>query len=110
MVENIPNQVPASRAAAPAGPAPKSASAAAASGAAFQALLEKLESNARELELESQKVQSTHELTGAVDRAHASLQDVLSIGDRLLEAYREALARDQAAAKPGAAPAQGARP
>jgi flagellar hook-basal body complex protein FliE len=69
----------------------------AAAGAAFQALLERLETNARELEAQSQSIESPQDLTGAVDRAHASLQDVLSLSDRLVEAYREALARDPAA-------------
>lgn len=74
--------------------------AAPAGGAAFQALLERLESQARELELQSQTIENQKDLTGAVDRAHASLQDVLSLGDRLVEAYREALARSQAGGKP----------
>ena len=66
----------------------------AAAGAAFQALLERLETNARELEVQSRSIDSPQELSGAVDRAHASLQDVLSLSDRLVEAYRETLARD----------------
>jgi flagellar hook-basal body complex protein FliE len=72
-----------------------------AAGAAFQALLEKLETHARELEAQSKSIESPKDLNGAVDRAHASLQDALSIRDRLVEAYREALARTKA---PGAKP------
>jgi hypothetical protein len=108
MVENIPGQVPVSRGAAPGKQA--ASVGAAAGGAAFHALLEKLESNARELELQSRSIQNPKELTGAVDRAHASLQDVLTLGDRLLEAYREALARQQASGRPAGAPAPGAKP
>jgi hypothetical protein len=110
MVENIPGQVPVSRGAAPGKQAASIGAGAAAGGAAFHALLEKLESNARELELQSRSIQNPKELTGAVDRAHASLQDVLTLGDRLLEAYREALARQQAAGRPAGAPAPGAKP
>lgn len=65
-------------------------------GVAFKALLERLELDAHALERDSQRVQDPKALAGAVDRAHASLQDVLSIGDQLLEAYREALARQSA--------------
>jgi len=78
-----------------------------AGGAAFRALLERLETQARELEVESRSIEGPKDLTGAVDRAHASLQDALSLGDRLLEAYRETLARNQAAPKPGSAPVSG---
>ncbi|MBI5364839.1 MAG: hypothetical protein HZA53_16805 [Planctomycetes bacterium] len=66
-------------------------------GVAFKALLERLERDAHALERDSQRVQGPQALAGAVDRAHASLQDVLSLGDQLLEAYREALARQSGA-------------
>jgi hypothetical protein len=110
MVENIPGQVPASRGAAPAKQAASVPAGTAAGGAAFHALLEKLESNARELELQSRSIQNPKELTGAVDRAHASLQDVLTLGDQLLEAYREALARHPAPGGPASGPAAGGKP
>ncbi len=62
-------------------------------GVAFRALLERLERDARALEQDSSRIQDPKDLAGAVDRAHASLQDALTIGDRLIEAYREALAQ-----------------
>ncbi|MBK7642605.1 MAG: flagellar hook-basal body complex protein FliE [Planctomycetes bacterium] len=106
MVDNIQNSNAVGRS-APAGNPGKTTNSAAspvAAGAAFQALLERLETHARELEAQSQSVESRKDLTGAVDRAHASLQDALSLSDRLVEAYREALTRNQAA------PAAGVRP
>ena len=81
----------------------------AAGGAAFHVLLERLETNARELEAQAQSIENPKDLTGAVDRAHASLQDVLSLSDRLVEAFRETLARNQAAAKPDSGPAAGGK-
>ncbi len=69
-------------------------------GVAFRALLERLERDARALEQDSSRIQDPKDLAGAVDRAHASLQDVLSIGDRLIEAYREALAQKGAERAP----------
>ena len=100
MVDNIQANTGASRP-TPAGARTTSANPGpAAAGAAFQALLERLETNARELEAQSQSIDSPQDLSGAVDRAHASLQDVLSLSDRLVEAYREALARDPAAGEP----------
>lgn len=83
-----------SQGASPAGPA--------AAGIAFQALLERLEGHARELEAQTQNIGDSKELAGAVDRAHASLQDALSLSDRLVEAYRAALARPKAASTPAA--------
>lgn len=62
-------------------------------GIAFRALLERLERDAEALERDVARVEDPAALAGAVDKAHASLQDVLSLGDQLLEAYREALAR-----------------
>jgi flagellar hook-basal body complex protein FliE len=107
MVENIHNDGAIGRS-APAGQTkPVANASAAAGGAAFQALLERLETQARELAAQSQTIESPEQLTGAVDRAHASLQDALSLGDRLLEAYRESLAR--ASASPASAPASGVR-
>lgn len=107
MVENIHNDNTIGRSAAAGLPKPSASDATPASGVAFRALLERLETQARELEVQSRSIESPQDLTGAVDRAHASLQDALSLGDRLLEAYRETLAR--AATKPGSAPASGGR-
>ncbi|MBK7878628.1 MAG: hypothetical protein IPJ77_23465 [Planctomycetes bacterium] len=73
-------------------------------GVAFRALLERLERDARALEQDSGRIQDQKDLAGAVDRAHASLQDALTLGDRLIEAYREALAQKGATpADPGRA-------
>jgi len=109
MVENIQGNTGANRA-APAGKSAAKSTDAAASGAAFHALLERLETHARELEVQSRSIESPKDLTGAVDRAHASLQDVLSLSDRLVEAYREALSRNQAPGQSGSGPAAGGKP
>ena len=60
------------------------------SGAAFRVLLEQLEERARELSARSAEVTDASELAGAVDSARASLDEALTLGERLLEAYREA--------------------
>jgi len=109
MVENIHNDGAIGRSAAASNTKPLANGASPAGGAAFHALLERLETQARELEAQSQSIASPKDLTGAVDRAHASLQDALSLGDRLLEAYRESLARNQVSANSGGAPAPGVR-
>ena len=62
-----------------------------ASGPAFEALLEKLEARARELQDDSGTVENPAELAGAVDRARASLEDALTLSDQLLEAYRQSM-------------------
>lgn len=59
------------------------------SGPAFEILLEKLEARANDLKRTTEEVDGPTELSGAVDRARASLDDALSLGDRLLEAYRQ---------------------
>ena len=63
--------------------------------AAFQALLERLDNQARELRSQASRVENSSDLSTAVDQAHASLQEALQIGDRLLEAYRDAVTRNQ---------------
>ena len=60
-------------------------------GAAFRALLERLEEQASSLEAQSRSVQDASGLAGAVDTARASLEDAVSLSEDLLEAYREAL-------------------
>jgi hypothetical protein len=65
--------------------------ASATNGAAFQALIEQLETKARQLADESEKVAGPTDLAQAVDHAHASLKDALSLSERLLEAYRASL-------------------
>lgn len=61
-----------------------------AGGPAFQSLLEKLQQQARSLQQDSENIERPEELSGAVDRAQASLEQALSLSDQLLEAYREA--------------------
>ena len=61
-----------------------------ANGPAFQSLLEKLQQQAKTLQQDSESVERPDELSGAVDRAQASLEQALSLSDKLLEAYREA--------------------
>lgn len=68
-----------------------------ANGAAFQALIEELETKARMLAAESQQVSGPTDLAQAVDNAHKSLQDALSLSDRLLEAYRASMHAPDAA-------------
>jgi hypothetical protein len=66
-------------------------------GAAFKALLEQLAERARELEKTSAKPVDASELAGAVQEAHGSLQEALSLSAQLIEAYR---ANQQQASKP----------
>ncbi len=70
-----------------------------AAGAAFQALIDELEAQARQLAADSQQIAGPTELAEAVDRAHASLADALSLSDRLLEAYRASLHAPDAPSK-----------
>jgi hypothetical protein len=59
-------------------------------GPAFQALLERLQQQAQSLSRDTEAVARPEDLSGAVDRARATLDDALSLSDQLLEAYREA--------------------
>lgn len=68
-------------------------------GAAFKVLLEKLESQARRLKEVGDTVERPEELAGAVDRARASIDDALSLGDQILEAYRAAVQTDEVGRK-----------
>lgn len=70
-----------------------------AAGAAFQALIDELEAQARQLAADSQSVAGPTELAAAVDRAHTSLADALSLSERLLEAYRASLHAPDAPSK-----------
>lgn len=70
-------------------------------GPAFRALLDKLQAEARDLQRESETVEAAADLSDAVERARSSLGEALTLGDQLLEAYREAKQRgDQPAAAP----------
>jgi len=55
---------------------------------AFKALLDELEQRAQALEIESRKDLSKDDLAGAVDNARISLSQMLSLKDRLLEAWQ----------------------
>ena len=60
-----------------------------AQGAAFRALLEKLDAKARNLEEQTLGVDDAKNLAGAVEGAKASLAEALSLGEELLESYRQ---------------------
>ncbi len=69
----------------PLSPAPASNPA---EGAAFKALLEKLEEGNRRMAAAAAGVESPGDLAGAVSDAGRSVQQALDLGDELLEAYR----------------------
>lgn len=71
-------------------PATRKPAAAPEAGPAFRALLEKLEREAQDLSRASEVLEKPEQLAGAVDRARATLDDALSLGDQLLEAFRAA--------------------
>ena len=58
------------------------------SSAAFRALLDSLAQKAANLDETSQSLGAPDELASAVDDARKSLEDAMSLGDQLLEAYR----------------------
>jgi hypothetical protein len=66
-------------------------------GAAFKALLERLEQRAGALEERSRVELSPEELPEAVDEARASMQEALRLSSELLEAWRQARHSDDAA-------------
>ena len=81
------------RATGPNGPAgagkPERSSASAAAGSpAFHVLLDRLQRSAEELQENADAVERPSDLAGAVGRAKASLDDALSLGNDLLEAWR----------------------
>ena len=57
---------------------------------AFKAILERLESAARDLSRRSESLEDTKALSGAVQDAAQSLDDALALRDSVLEAYRSA--------------------
>jgi len=59
-------------------------------GVEFQAMLDRIEQRARELSAASSDALEPEQLAGAVDRARESLEDVLTLKEQLLEAYRQA--------------------
>lgn len=56
---------------------------------AFRVLFERLQAKAEALEERSKDVADPGQLSGAVHAARSSLQDALSLGEELLEAFRE---------------------
>jgi small-conductance mechanosensitive channel len=57
--------------------------------AGFKALLERLEQQAEALDAKARADLRGEELAQAVDEARTSLEDVLALQDRLLEAWRQ---------------------
>jgi hypothetical protein len=55
----------------------------------FQALLERVEERARKLATDAAAVEAPEQLAAAMHTARESLEDVLSLKERLLAAYRE---------------------
>jgi hypothetical protein len=74
----------------PAGPAPAAPASGTRQGHLFAALLEDLERRADEVRTSGAQVRSAGELSQAVESARASLEDALTVKDRLLEAFRQA--------------------
>ena len=91
--DDVGRPAPLRKIAGPAGTPPAARPAEHADAPAFRALLERLESQARELSLERDGALRPEELSRAVDRARASLGDALELRDQLLEAYRQARAQ-----------------
>jgi hypothetical protein len=71
-------------------------------GAAFKALLERLEEETRRIARASDGVTGAQDLAGAVDAARESVQEAMQLGDELLEAYRAARQRAEAGSEEGA--------
>jgi hypothetical protein len=88
MVEPLPGRVPApsgvARANAHASPTHHEVE----TGAAFRALLEKLEHQAHDLKQQSAGIERPEDLAQAVDQAHAALVQAFDLRDQLLEAWR----------------------
>jgi len=82
----VPVKGPASAAPAKAVDGPRDLKA----GAAFKALLERLEDETRRLTEASDGVNGARDLAGAVDVARESVAEAMQLGDELLEAYRAA--------------------
>src|SRR6185503_9549529 len=62
-----------------------------ATSVAFHVLIEKLQTRAKELEASTRTVSDAKDLAGAVGRARDSFQEALSLGESLIEAYRQSL-------------------
>jgi hypothetical protein len=90
MTDPIQTQAPGITGAQPAGPRAGAPASGTRSSHLFQALLEDLERRADEVRSSGASVRSTSDLSHAVESARASLEDALSVKDRLLEAFRQA--------------------
>jgi len=71
-------------------------------GAAFKALLERLEEETRRLSKATEGVHGARDLAGAVDLARESVAEAMQLGDELLEAYRAARQRAETGSDQGA--------
>ncbi len=67
---------------------------------AFKALLDQLDERAKALEQESRKDLTKDDLAGAIDNARTSLEQMLSLKDQLLEAWRAASTQAEGGAPP----------
>jgi hypothetical protein len=76
--------------------------------ASFKALLDRLEQKAEALDAKAHGELAPEELAQAVDEARSSLEDVLALQDRLLEAWRQS--KHQASAQPDVAKPRGKGP
>jgi len=93
------------RAGAAAAPAARAKTASPEAAASFKALLDRLEQKAEALEAKAHGELAPEELAQAVDEARSSLEDVLALQDRLLEAWRQS--RHQSAADSALRPTRG---
>ena len=75
-----------------------------ASGAAFKALLGRLEENAAALHRASESIDDPKQLGAVVENARVSVEEALTLGSDLLEAFRAAQQRAAGAAPSTQAP------
>lgn len=68
-------------------------------GAAFRALLERLEKTAQDLDAASASIDDPRQLGEAVESARASVEEAVLMGGDLLEAYRASQARASSESK-----------
>ena len=90
------------RATQPAQLAPKKAEETRGASPAFQVLLDRLTARAGELAEKSRSADDPKKLPGAVDAARASLEDAMSLSEKLLEAFRQA--QQESAGEPESKP------
>lgn len=102
-MDPLPNGAKPVKGLAPASPAaPADGPRDAKAGAAFKALLERLEEGTRRLAKASDGVHGARDLAGAVDLARESIEEAMQLGDELLEAYRAARQRAETGPEKGA--------